>query len=56
MIFNVNKEKQKELLESTNKYKNITLSLDDVCIIDEINKSTKAIRFKLCKELNIKVS
>ena len=48
-------QKEKERLESTHKYKEYGLTLDDVSILDEIQKSTKAIRFELCRQLNIKV-
>ena len=46
--------KRKEL-QKTRRYHHYPLSLEDVRIIDEIERSTKPIRFELCKRLNIKV-
>lgn len=55
-ILLIQKKKLKQQLESTKKYKDYSLSLDDVSIINEIERSTKTIRYQLCKELNMKVS
>lgn len=43
------------MLQKTHRYERYPLSLEDVRIIDEIERCVKPIRFELCKRLNIKV-
>ncbi|KAK8829331.1 hypothetical protein WA577_004596 [Blastocystis sp. JDR] len=47
-------ENKRKELQKTRRYQHYPLSLEDVRIIDEIERSTKPIRFELCKQLNIK--
>ena len=44
------------MLQKTHRYEHYPLSLEDVRIIDEIERCVKLIRFELCKRLNIKVA
>ena len=45
---------QLKQLKQTHRYRSSPLTINDVRIINDINQSTKRIRFLLCKELNIK--
>lgn len=44
------------MLQKTHRYEHYPLSLEDIRIIDEIERCVKPIRFELCKRLNIKVA